>query len=145
MKFFLAWAAALFATFILGFSGCTTFDSEWGDSARNARTNSISVSSGPVYQVAAPTLAQLAQTYRSQDKTFHSSMIQIFSDGAFVWNSITTTAQTFRGQIYDLDSDGFAVKLSDGSGNSFHFQFTPDKRGFWSLDENGTQVEEYLP
>ncbi|HEX3101422.1 MAG TPA: hypothetical protein VHQ01_06520, partial [Pyrinomonadaceae bacterium] len=91
-----------------------------------------------------PTLTNLAGLFRSQEKTFHESTIQIFEDGAFIWNSITTTAHTFRGQIYDLNSDGFAVKLSDGSGDSFHFQFTPEKRGFWSLDENGTQVEEYL-
>lgn len=144
MKKVCAWAVAIAAAFLSGFSGCTTFNSG-SENSSNVRTNEVSDLAPTPYRVETPTLAQLAQTYRSQDQTYHNSMIEIFSDGEFVWNSITTTAQTFRGQIYDLNSDGFAVKLSDGSGDSFHFQFTPDKRGFYSLDENGNQIEEYLP
>lgn len=145
MKSIFILAGAFFlAVIFFASNGCTTFDSDSTES-KNAPTNDFSLSPPPVYHVETPTLAQLAQTYRSQDKTFHNSMIQIFSDGEFVWNSFTTTAQTFRGQIYDLDVDGFAVKLSDSSGDSFHFEFTPDKRGFWTLDENGNTVEEYLP
>jgi len=136
-------AIILHAEILLMSNGCTTFNST-SDSNSNMRTNEVSALSPSPYHVETPTLAQLAQTYHSQDKTFHSSMIQIFPDGEFVWNSITTTAQMFRGQIYDLDANGFAVKLSNGSGDSFHFQFTPDKRGFWSVDENGNNVEEYL-
>lgn len=144
MKTFCICIAGFLGLLLLALNGCTSFNSTWGSNPNNTRTNEISDLAPSPYHQETPTLAQLAQTYRSQDKTYHSSRIRIFSDGEFVWNSLTTMSQTFRGNIYDLNSEGFAVKLSDGSGDSFYFKFTPDKHGFWSLDEYGNEVEEYL-
>ncbi|HZF01100.1 MAG TPA: hypothetical protein VE344_04320 [Methylomirabilota bacterium] len=124
-----------------GFIALTGCISSSSSNSESSRTNNYSAST-PVYRVETPTLTNLAGVYRSQDKTYHDSAITIFEDGEFVWNSRTAAVQIFRGQIYDLNSGGFAVKLSDNSG-SFHFQFTPDKRSFYSLDESGQTVEEY--
>lgn len=141
MKKICIFGAVMFlAVFFLALNGCTTFDSSTGRS--DSRTNNVSEST-PTYRVDTPTLGELAGRFRSRDRTYHDSVITIFEDGEFVWNSRTIMAQIFRGQIYDLNADGFAVKLSDGSGDSFHFRFTPDKRGFSSLDESGNPVEEY--
>jgi len=138
-----------FAVAIVGFSlgclgfvgGCANLDSGSSD-ADSSRTNNYEAST-PVYRVDAPTLAELAGTYRSQDQTYHDSMISVFDDGEFIWHSRTDTVRIFRGRIYDLNSDGFSVGLSDRSGDAFHFQFSPDKRSFFSLDEYGRTVEEY--
>lgn len=140
--YFLAAAISFSTGMIFAFNGCTTFNA---NSSGNLSTNAVSISIAPVYHVKTPTLETLAGTYHSQDAKFRNSAIRIFPSGEFVWNSRTYEVQIFRGHIYDLNDDGFSVKLSDGSGDSFHFQFTPDKRGFWSVDEYGTQVEEYLP
>jgi len=129
------------AVVVIALSGCASLDSSSSD-AETSRTNNYE-SSTPVYRVDTPTLAELAGTYRSQDRTYHDSMISIFENGEFVWNSRTDTLRIFRGQIYDLGSNGFSVGMNDRSGDALHFQFSPDKRSFFSLDEYGRTVEEY--
>lgn len=121
-------------------NGCGSFNSS---ASTGAPTNSVSTAATPsIYHVETPTLAELAGTYRTQNRKYPDSTIRIYSAGEFVWNSWTDTARTFRGTIFDLNSDGFAVKLGDSS-DVFHFQFTPDKHGFFSLDESGNTIEEY--
>jgi len=134
------WAAvALAGSMIVG--GCVGLDPISSD-AGSSRTNNYEASK-PVYRVDTPSVKELAGTYRSQDRTYHDSMILIFEDGEFVWHSRTDTVRVFRGLIYDLKTNGFSVGLNDRSGDAFHFQFSPDKRSFFSVDETGRTIEEY--
>jgi len=131
-------AVALMGAVISGCVGLDTMSSDVGSS----RTNDVETSR-PVYQVDTPSMKEMAGTYRSQDRTYHDSMILIFEDGEFVWHSRTDTVRIYRGLIYDLNTNGFSVGLNDRSGDALHFQFSPDKRSFFSLDETGRTLEEY--
>lgn len=128
-------AGAVFLT------GCYSTESSSGD-ASTTRTNQYDVST-PVYRVDTPTLKELAGVYRSQDKNYRDSTITIYEDGEFVWHSRTDTVQVFRGQVYNVNASGFSVGLSDRSGDTFTFRFSPDKRSFFSIDQYGQTVEEY--
>src|SRR3954469_21001126 len=121
-------------------TGCYSMESSSGE-ASTTRTNQYDVST-PVYRVDTPTIAELAGVYRSQDKNYRDSSITIFENGEFIWHSRTDTVQLFRGQIYNLNTSGFSVGLSDRSG-AFTFRFSPDKRSFFSTDQYGQTVEEY--
>ena len=133
-------AALVPAVGVLLLSGCYSTESSSGE-AGTTRTNEYEVST-PVYRVDTPTIKELAGVYRSQDKNYRDSTITIFDNGEFVWHSRTDTVQIFRGQIYNVNSSGFSVGLSDRSG-SFTFRFSPDKRSFSSIDQYGQTVEEY--
>jgi len=121
-------------------NGCVGMDPISSD-ANTSRTNDYEAR--PVYRVDTPSLKELAGTYRSQDRNYHDSMILIFEDGEFVWHSRTDTVRVFRGLIYDLNTNGFSVGLNDRSGDALHFQFSPDKRSFFSVDDIGRTLEEY--
>ena len=123
------------------FTGCVGLDPISSDTG-SSRTNDVEAAR-PVYRVDAPSVKELAGTYRSQDRNYHDSMILIFEDGEFIWHSRTDTVQVFRGLIYDVNTNGFSVGLNDRSGDSLHFQFSPDKRSFFSVDETGRTLEEY--
>gem|GEM_PF-5444426 len=126
---------------LIASTGCMSVNSTTSD-ANTARTNRYDVGK-PVYRTDTPTLKELCGVYRSQDRHYHDSAITIFENGDFVWHSRTDTVQIFRGQIYDLNGDGFYVHLSDNSGDAFAFRFSPDKRSFFSTDPYGQTVEEY--
>jgi len=131
----------LFVVGIVLLNGCYSMDSGSGE-AGTTHTNQYDVST-PVYRMDTPTIKELAGVYRSQDKNYHDSTITIYEDGEFVWHSRTDTVQIFRGQIYNVNASGFSVGLSDRSGDSFTFRFSPDKRSFFSIDQYGQTVEEY--
>jgi hypothetical protein len=133
-------AAGLAALAVILLNGCYSMESSSGE-AGTTRTNEYDAST-PVYRIDPPTIAELAGVYKSQDKNYRDSTITIFEDGEFIWHSRTDTLQIFRGRVYNVNSSGFSVGLSDRSG-AFTFRFSPDKRSFFSIDQYGQTVEEY--